>query len=45
MKRRLSDEQTIGVIKVYEPGVKASDLCQKYGMSDAKFYKYKAKFG
>ncbi len=45
MKRRFSDEQIIGIIKEYEAGVKASDLCRKYGISDATFYKYKAKFG
>ena len=25
--------------------MKTSDLCRKYGISDATFYKYKAKFG
>ena len=45
MKRRFSDEQIIGMIKEYEAGVKAQDLCRKYGISDATFYKYKAKFG
>ena len=45
MKRRFSDEQIIGMIKEYEAGVKAQELCWKYGSSDAIFYKYKAKFG
>ena len=45
MKRRFSDELIIGMIKVYEAGVKAQELCRKYGISDATFYKYKAKFG
>ncbi len=45
MKRRFSDEQIIGMIKEYEAGVKAQELCRKYGISDARFYKYKAKFG
>ncbi len=45
MKRRFSDEQIIGMIKEYETGVKAQELCRKYGISDATFYKYKAKFG
>ncbi len=45
MKRRFSDEQIIGMIKEYEAGVKATDLCRKHGISDATFYKYKAKFG
>jgi len=41
MKRRFSDEQIIGMIKEYEAGVKAQELCRKYGISDATFYKYK----
>ena len=45
MKRRFTDEQIIGMIKEHEAGMKASDLCRKYGISDATFYKYKAKFG
>ena len=45
MKRRFSDEQIIGMIKEYEAGVKAQELCRKYGISDATSYKYKAKFG
>lgn len=45
MKRRFSDEQIIGMIKEYEAGVKAQELCRQYGISDATFYKYKAKFG
>lgn len=45
MKRRFSDEQIIGMIEEYEAGVKAQELCRRYGISDATFYKYKAKFG
>jgi len=44
MKRRYSDEQIIGILKEFEAGVKATELCRKYGMSDATFYKWKAKF-
>lgn len=33
------------MIKEYEAGVKAQRLCRKYEISDATFYKYKAKFG
>lgn len=44
MRHRFSDEQIIGMIKEHETGVKAADLCRKYGISDATFYKYKAKF-
>ena len=44
MKRRFSDEQIIGMIKAHKAGVKAQELCRKYGISAATFYKYKAKF-
>ncbi len=45
MKRRFSDEQIIGMIKESEAGVRAQEVCRRYGISDATFYKYKAKFG
>jgi len=44
MKRRYTDEQIIGILKAHEAGSRAKDLCRKYGMSDATFYKWKAKF-
>lgn len=44
MKRRFSDEQIIGILKEHEAGVTARELCRKHGMSDASFYKWKAKF-
>ena len=44
-KRRFSEEQIIAMIKEHEAGAKASDLCRRYGTSEATFYKYKAKFG
>jgi putative transposase len=44
MKRRFSEEQIIGILKEAEAGVPAKELCRKYGMSDASFYKWKAKY-
>lgn len=44
MKRRYSDEQIIGILKEHEAGITAKELCRKHGMSDATFYKWKAKF-
>ena len=44
MKRRFTDEQVIGILKEHEAGITAKDLCRKHGMSDATFYKWKAKF-
>ncbi len=41
MKRRFSDEQIIGMIKEYEAGVKAQELCWKYGSAMRRFIKTK----
>jgi putative transposase len=46
MKRsRLTEEQIIGVLKEHEAGAKTADLCRKHGISEATFFKWKAKFG
>ena len=44
MKRRFTDEQIICILKEHEAGITAKGLCRKHGMSDATFYKWKAKF-
>ena len=45
MKQRFSDEQTIQMIKEQEAGERTADLCRRYGISSATFYKYKSKYG
>jgi len=46
MKRsRFSDEQIIRILKEQESGVVTGDVCRRHGISEAKFYKWKAKFG
>jgi len=32
-------------LKEQEAGAKTADVCRKHGISDAAFYKYKAKYG
>ncbi len=44
MKRRFTDEQIIGILKENEAGITVKELCRKHGMSDATYYKWKAKF-
>ena len=46
MKRlRFTDEQIIAVLREQEAGMKTADICRKHGISDATFYKWKAKYG
>ncbi len=38
-------EQIIGILKEQEAGAKTAEVCRKHGISDATFYKYKARYG
>jgi putative transposase len=44
-KSRFTDEQIIGILKEHHAGWSAVDLCRKHGISDATFYKWRAKYG
>ena len=44
MAKRYTEEQIIAVLKEAEAGGKTAELCRKYGISDASFYKWKAKY-
>ena len=41
-RSRFSEEQIIAMIKEQEAGSPTADVCRKYGISSASFYKYKA---
>ena len=43
--KRYSTEQIIGILKEAEAGLPVKELCRKHGVSEATFYKWKAKFG
>jgi putative transposase len=44
-RNRFSESQIIGMLKEQKAGLATADVCRKYGLSPATFYKLKAKFG
>lgn len=44
-KTRYSEDQIIGILKEAEAGLSIIELCRKYGISDATYYNWKAKYG
>ena len=42
---RYSDAQIMGILKQAESGVPIFELCREHGMSNASFYKWRAKYG
>lgn len=44
-KSRYSDSQILAILKQAESGTPVPVLCREHGMSNASFYKWRAKFG
>jgi putative transposase len=44
-KSKFSDSQIISVLKQAEGGTPIPDLCREHGVSNATFYKWRAKYG
>jgi len=44
-KSRFSEEQIIAILKQHQSGMTVVELCRRYGISDATFYKWRSKYG
>ena len=44
-KSRFTEEQIIKVLKEHAAGLSAGEVCRKYGISDATFYKWRSRYG
>jgi putative transposase len=44
-RSKYGEEQIINILKEHEAGMSAGELCRKYGISDATFYKWRSKYG
>jgi putative transposase len=44
-KTRYSETQIVKILKEVETGKKVKDVCREYGIADATYYNWKAKYG
>ena len=42
---KYTEEQIVKILQEADAGIKVTDLCRKYGFSDATYYNWKAKYG
>jgi putative transposase len=42
---RYSEPQILAILRQAEGGMPVAELCREHGMSDASFYKWRAKYG
>jgi putative transposase len=42
---RHSEEQVIAILKQADSGVKTGELCRQHGITEATYYRWKAKYG
>jgi putative transposase len=43
-RSRFSEEQIIGILREHEAGASTGEVCRRHAISDATFYKWKAKY-
>ena len=40
-RSKYSEEQVIGILKEHDAGLSTAEICRKYGVSNATFYKWR----
>jgi len=46
MKRsKYSESQIVGILREADAGLQVTEICRKYGISGATYYKWKSKYG
>lgn len=43
-KTRLNESQIVAMLNEGEAGIAVNDICRKYGISNATYYKFKSKY-
>jgi len=44
-KSRFTETQIVKILKEVEGGRQVKEVCREYGVSDAKYYNWKSKYG
>jgi putative transposase len=44
-KTRFSETKIVSILKKQEAGIATADICREFGISQATFYNWKAKYG
>ncbi len=44
-KARFTETQIVGILKEADSGIPVKEVCRKYEISDATYYKWKSKYG
>lgn len=45
MRKRFTESQIVSALKKQESGIPTKDVCREFGISEATFYNWKAKYG
>ena len=44
-RSKYGEEQVIGILKEHDAGLSTAEICRRYGVSNATFYKWRSKYG